>query len=114
MDIWVCHGAPAINHFLFVDDGFIFCKVTMEASNHLLEILKSYTFASGQCINTKKITMVFSRNVKEVTKAEISFMWGCKDTKQYKKYLGLPPIISRSKKKTFLKIKIKVQQWLQT
>lgn len=108
MGIRVCREALAINHLLFIDDSLIFCKATTETSNHLFEILKTYIQASGQCINTEKTTMVFNRNVKEVTRAEISSMWGCRDTKQYDKYLGLPLFIGRSKKRVFFKIKTKV------
>lgn len=40
-------------------------------------------------------------------------MWGRGHHKQYEKYLGLPPIIGRSKKKAFAEIKAKVWKKLQ-
>lgn len=61
--IRVCHGAPKINHLLFVDDSLIFCKIDKNSSCKLLEILKRYEMASGQCINTTKTTIVFSKIV---------------------------------------------------
>lgn len=96
MNIRVYRGAPTINHLLFANDSFIFCKVMVEASNHLLEILKNYTLTSSQYVNTKKTIMIFSQNVKEFTKSKITSKWSYKDIKQYKKYLGLPPIIGCS------------------
>lgn len=77
-------------------------------SNNLQKILDVYAPALGQCKNNEKTTMVFSRNVSDKDKADISALWGCRVTKQYEKYLDLPPMIGRSKKKAFSKIKTKV------
>lgn len=79
MGIRVCRGAPTISQLFFMDDRLIFCKATPEASNHLLKILNEYALASCQYINQEKTTMVFSRNVKEENRAEISTNWGCSE-----------------------------------
>lgn len=67
----VCQEAPMIYHLLFMDDSLIFCKENKEASQQLLALLNQYALALGQCINTEKITMVFSRNVQANVKEEI-------------------------------------------
>lgn len=82
-----------INHLLFVNDSLIFYKINREASNNLSRILNVYAQTSGQCINKEKTTMVFSKNVGKMDKTKILAMQGCRDTKQYNKYLGLPPMI---------------------
>lgn len=90
--------APSINHLIFIDDILIFYKASTEASKNLLRILNLYAQASGQYINTEITTMVFSKNVCDMDKIDISTMWGCKDTKQYGKYLSLSPMIGHSKR----------------
>lgn len=74
--------APNINHLLFADDSFNFCKVDAAISNKFLRILHEYGQVLGQGINTEKTMMVFSKNVGEQDKTNIAAMWGCKDTKQ--------------------------------
>lgn len=101
MGISVYRRAPIIDHLLFADDSLLFCKATVDASNNLLKIIDEYAQVSSQCINADKTTMIFSQNVREVDKIAISVMWGYKDTKQYDKYLGFPPLIGRSKTSIF-------------
>lgn len=62
----------------------------------------------------EKAIMVFSKNVGDGDKTEISIMWDCRDTKKYEKYLSFPPMIGRLKKRAFFEIKIKIWQRLQT
>lgn len=62
--IRVCRGAPSMNHPLFADDSLIFCKADSLSSQKILNIISQYAKALGQCINTEKTTMVFSRNAK--------------------------------------------------
>lgn len=107
MGISVRRETPTINHLLFADDSPIFCKNNDIASNNLLRILNEYAQTQGQCIIVDKMTMVFSCNVKEADKIAISTMCGCEDSKQYKKYLGLSPIIGCSKRRAFFDIKSK-------
>lgn len=58
--------------------------------------------------------MVFSINIKEVVEAKIKPIWGCRTIQQYDKYLGIPPIIGRSRKRVFADIKTKLWKCLQT
>lgn len=109
----VCRGAPTINHLLFANDNLIFCKATRSSSISLLNLLNTYARASGQCINTEKTTMVFIKNVGEIEKEGIMNLWGGRQTQQYKKYLGFLPMVGRSRKKNFSKIKTKLWQRLQ-
>lgn len=45
--------------------------------------------------------MVFNKKVKEDVKEEVMTTWGCRSITQYDKYLGLPLIVGRSRKKAF-------------
>jgi hypothetical protein len=52
-----------VSHLLFADDCFLFCRSTIEESNHLMGVLKTYEEASGQEINLSKSEVFFSRNL---------------------------------------------------
>lgn len=111
-DLRVCHGVPKINHILFADDNLIFCKADTTTSLKVLEILKWNERVSGQCINTSKITMVFSWNVPNSLKEKIMNLWGSNHQQQYEKYLGLSPFIGKVKRRAFVEIKGKLWQRL--
>lgn len=106
--IQVCQGTPTINHLLFTDDNLIFYKASKATSQQLLENLHKYERALGQLINMDKTKMVFNHNVQQIVKDEISALWETTESQQYEKYLGVPLIIGRSKKWTFLKIKARI------
>lgn len=57
--------------------------------------------------------MIFSKNLKEDLKVEILALWGNRGIQQYENYLGLSPIIRRSKKMAFSDIKTKLWKRLQ-
>jgi hypothetical protein len=59
----ICRGAPTVSH-LFADDCFLFCRSTLDETNHLMQIIKTYEEASGQEINLTKSEVFFRRFVK--------------------------------------------------
>lgn len=67
----VCRGALEINHLLFVDDSLVFYGAETIFSLKVLDILRRYELASGQCINTSKTMIVFSKNVLNDLRKEI-------------------------------------------
>lgn len=99
--IQVCRGAPPINHLLFVDNGLVFCQANKSPFEQLLDSLSRYAKALGQCVNIEKTQIVFSRNVPNRDREDISALRGIRSTNQYERYLGLPPIINRSRKSFF-------------
>lgn len=105
MGIKVCRNAPSLNHLLFFDDSLVLWKANRDSSSTLMAILDKYARASGQHINTSKTTMVFSGNIGVRKREEILTLWGSLQSHQYKKYLGLPPFIGKSRKKDFSEIK---------
>lgn len=107
--------APAITHILFADDSFIFCKATTEEVRVIKLILQKYEAQSGQTINFQKSGIYFSANVRTDKQEELKNILEVHNDLSGGKYLGLPSLIGRSKKKvfTFLKDRLwnKIQGW---
>jgi hypothetical protein len=96
----VCGGLQ-INHFFFADDSLLFCKVNVEEWASIQEILSLYEKALGQKLNRKKTSLFFSRNTKQETKEFILSIAGVTSSNSYERYLGVPPLVGKSKESTF-------------
>ena len=58
----ICRRAPSISHLLFADDSLLFCQAIDKETKAIMEILKLYAEASGQCINMDKSFVYFNSN----------------------------------------------------
>ena len=58
----ICRRAPSISHLLFANDSLLFCQAKDMETKVVMEILKLYAEASGQCINMDKSSVFFSCN----------------------------------------------------
>ena len=99
--IQIVRGAPKINHLVFADDSFIFCRDSFQDCQTILEILNTYQPASGQLINLDKSEISFSRNVPDDRKILFQGWMQIKAVECHSKYLGLPGFVGRSKKQVF-------------
>ena len=79
----------------------------------LHNVLALYERASGQKINKAKAALFFSKNTSLNTRTTILTMFGMSSTTKFKKYLSLPPIMGRSKKRAFNEIKNRIWKRLQ-
>ena len=109
--ISICRGGPRISHIFFADDSIVFYKASTEECDALQRILGVYENSSGQQLNRSKTSLFFSPNTSESTKHEIKNRFEAQVIKQHEKYLGLPSLIGRSKKKSFREIKEKLAGW---
>ena len=66
----ICRGCLMISHLFFTDDNLLFCKVSNQECQHLIDILQLYEAASGQKINTDKSSVFFSANTPKEKKVE--------------------------------------------
>uniref|UniRef100_A0A2N9I6M1 CCHC-type domain-containing protein n=1 Tax=Fagus sylvatica TaxID=28930 RepID=A0A2N9I6M1_FAGSY len=109
-------GDP-LSPYLFLvcaeDDSIIFCNATIGECEALLQILNIYELASGQKINSGKTALFFSHNTQHECRHLIMDLFGTTPTTQFEKYLGLPPVIGKSKKSAFNGVKDRVGRRLQ-
>ena len=104
---------PRISHLFFADDSLVFCRAKQEECDVVKQILSAYELASGQLINFQKSAITFSPNVKPGIRDDILHCFGLAAAQAHDRYLGLPTMVGREKKKTFEIIKEKVWQKLQ-
>ena len=109
----ICQSAPTITHLLFADDSFLFFHATRGETEIIKGLLNTYERLSGQSVNFQKSGIHFSSNVKQAVRSELSSILGVTNNLQDSKYLGLPSLIGRSKKRVFSFIKDKVWKRVQ-
>ncbi|XP_061999168.1 uncharacterized protein LOC133716477 [Rosa rugosa] len=103
--IEVCDGAPAVNHLLFADDSMLYANASLDDCYQIQDVIETYGRASGQLVNFDKSSVVFSKNVSDYMKEEISSLLGVEEVESHEKYLGLPTYVGRKKTSTFQYIK---------
>jgi hypothetical protein len=109
----ICREGPRISHLFFANDSIIFCRATMSECAVLQQLLALYERASGQQINGAKTALFFSKNTVQDTREAIIAMFGTSQSTQFEKYLGLPLMLGRSKKRSFNDIKDHIWKRLQ-
>ncbi|XP_023912492.1 uncharacterized protein LOC112024084 [Quercus suber] len=108
----ICRGSPMISHLFFTNDSLLFCKVSSQECQHLIDILRLYEAASGKKINTDKSSVFFSANTPKELKIETLDILGPMQDSRHSKYLGLPSVIGKSKMDIFAEIKDRVARKL--
>lgn len=95
-------------YLLFAVDGIIFCRATMEEGNWVIKDLKDYEEVSGQKLNKEKTSLFFGKNTTREIQEGAKDLFGAQIIQQQEKYLGLPPMVGRGRKKAFSQIKDQV------
>ena len=106
--ISVCREAPRISHLLFANDCIIFCEASSREGNRVLKVLDDYERESGQKLNREKTSLFFSKNTDKEIQKEIKNSFGAQIIHKHERYLGLPTLVGRGKKKAFNWIKDQV------
>ncbi|KAL0362050.1 UNVERIFIED_CONTAM: hypothetical protein Scaly_1160200 [Sesamum calycinum] len=107
-------GGPQISHLLFVDDTLIFCQATSEAMHYIRRILRTLEATLGLKINLEKSSIVFSKNFPIVGREDLAAILRNQVEAKHDKYLGMPAVVSRSKREIFLHLKDRVWSRLQS
>lgn len=88
-------------HLFFLDDSLIFCRAATRDCCSLKEIFNVYSVAFGQCFNFKKSLMLFSPNVCAAIRRVVTEIFGFTVVPAYERYLGLPAMVGRKKRRYF-------------
>ena len=104
----VSRGALSISHLFFANDSIIFYQVSILECERVLKVLEDYERDSGQKVNKEKIALYFSKNTRREMQNQVQQMFGAEIVRQHEKYLGLPPLVGRGKRKAFSRIKDQV------
>lgn len=89
--------SPNFNHLFFADDLMLFTKATTQDAYEIINVLNTYSKASGQRININKYGIIFSKNCPQHLKQKISTILHMKEWDKPGKYLGLAADWGRSK-----------------
>ncbi|KAL5857821.1 hypothetical protein ACOSQ3_005279 [Xanthoceras sorbifolium] len=105
-----CRGSPLISHLFFADDSIVFCKANSQSCAVLKDIIRVYSKGSGQIINFQKSAITFNPNVSNDCRFHIQALLGLDNSQAHDCYLGLPSLVGRNRRKTFVSITEKVRK----
>lgn len=74
----------------------------------MLKVLTDYERDSGQKLNKEKTSLFFSKSKERKVQEGVKNLFGAQIIQQHEKYLGLPPMIGKEKKKAFNRLKDQV------
>lgn len=100
-DFHVSRSGPELTHLFFVNDSVISCRVDLEESVGIKELLKFYGDVSGECINFDKSELSFNSNARDIFWLEIKGVLCVRDVSKHERYLRLPTMVGRYKKVIF-------------
>ena len=102
-----CNGLWVI-HLFFVDDILLFVRTSNQECKMVRYVLQRYDESSGQKINFEKSILLFSGNTSFEKREAVKEMFGVRAIIGLEKYLGLPTMVGRGKKKAFRDLKNKI------
>lgn len=97
----IARGAPSVLHLFFADDSLLFYDASVRDCTTLEIIFGIYEEAPGQKINFDKSAMCFSPRTGRSDKEACSAVLDMKVVSCHERYLGLPTVTGREKKKLF-------------
>lgn len=108
-------GALSISHLFFIDDCLLYCRAKSLECKILREIITEFANASRQVINQNKSSVIFSRNVSDISREVAEEILEVKAGDLRGNYLGLPSLTGRKKREIlgFIKNKFigRIKSW---
>lgn len=93
------NGVASVNHFLFMNDSFIFSKATVSNCNQVASTLTAYE------LNLQKSKVCFSRNVKRQKNLRLVVAIEVNCVDKHECHMGLPTIVGHNRRFCFRFIK---------
>lgn len=90
--VQVARQSPKISHLFFVDDSLFFMNATNDACLEINCVLNAYEKASGQSVNLRKSSILFSPNLSSKVKLQLAGILGMDQADEHSEYLGLPTV----------------------
>ena len=107
-------NGPRVTHLFFADDSILFAKANVPEAQRLQHILNLYEENSGQKINLAKSALLFSTNTKQEIRRQIKASFGVQCTNNMGKYLGIPSMIVKDRRRAFRELKEKMSAKVKT
>ena len=85
-------------------------NATQSECENLQKILTTYEAASGQKVNYEKSAITFSASTSRDEREHLGNLMGMNIVVCHEKYLGLPTVVGRNKRKVFRQIREKVKE----
>ncbi|XP_026377852.1 uncharacterized protein LOC113272180 [Papaver somniferum] len=92
------HGLQ-VSHLFFADECLLFLEASPKYLHNLQQILDQFSKASGQVVNLQISTIFFSKNVPPSLRNQFTNILHIKIMGLGEKYLGIPLLLHRSRKK---------------
>ena len=93
---------------MFDDDCIICGEACVKEGNRVLKVLADYERESGQKLNREKTLLFLIKNTYGAVQKEIKTSFRAQIIHKHERYLGLPTLVGRGKKKAFNCIKDQV------
>lgn len=105
----IARRALVLSHMFFADDSYIYCKTNELEAHYIGQMMQTYEKASGQQINKRKSSLLFSINTGQEERDAICTTSGFREAGEETTYLGLPNVVSRNKNAVFGYIRSRMQ-----
>lgn len=109
-EVVIARRSLMVSHLFFVDHSFIFMKLSNESREKLKDVLHSYEVNSGQKVNLGKSIISFVPMQQLRLRVLQKVILGIPLVNCHEKYLGLPTMTGRNKKRYFASFK-KLKAW---
>ncbi|GAU22350.1 hypothetical protein TSUD_106780 [Trifolium subterraneum] len=105
-------NGPPLSHLFFADDVLLFAKATRSQTLNIASTLKRFADYSGLKVNTNKSKVFFSSTTRNGKISSIVASTGINRTLSLEKYLGIPMMHGRLKRRDFEFLEEKISKRL--